>query len=161
MSCRAWFLGASVPTGAADIVVTRNNNTNELWAGASTVTAGADTEVNDVQIQQEDGALTELLITDGSPGTNSLRFAGVASGLAAAPVAGANSTLVNTFDTGNQTAAMARETTVGQGARNVGFNNASDDRAAVFFAVREVSGAAATSLAFPPRQRRLMPLLVR
>lgn len=155
MSCKAWFLGASVPTGAQSIVVTRNNNTNELWACATTVTAGADTEVYTagIVLLQGDGTLAEQSVNDGSPGTDSVRYAGIASGLAAFPPTGTSSFALHNFDTGNQTAAVVQETAAGQGSRAVGFaSGTSDDRAAVHLAIREAVVVEQT-----PRRSMIVP----
>lgn len=141
--CATFFLGSGVPTGAQTVLVNRNNTANEIWCVCITVTAaaGIDTEVHlpGIVLLQENGTLTVQSVTDGSPGSNSMRFAGGMSGLAAPPPAGTGSTLLQSFDTGNQVAAVVRETTAGQGARNVGLNSTTaDDRAVVHLAVREV-----------------------
>jgi hypothetical protein len=137
----AFYLGSGLPTGAQTVTVNRNNNTTELWAVAITITATGNTQVYEpgIVLVQEDGTLAVQSVTDGSPGTNSLRFAGAYSGLASPPAAGTGSTLLQNFDTGNFVGAVVRETTAGQGARNVGVSSGTaDDRAAVHLAVREV-----------------------
>lgn len=136
-----FYLGTSVPTtDPASIIVNRVNDTAILYAVGFTVTALTDTEVYTagIVLLQEDQALAEQSVTDGSPGTNSVRFAGVMSGLNTQPGAGANSTLLFGIDVGGNGAQVVRETTAGQGARSVGFSGASDDVAAVHFAIREV-----------------------
>jgi hypothetical protein len=139
--CTIWFLGSGIPTGAQTIVVSRTNNANVTYAVAATVTAATTTtELYEPGIvtDNEDGTLAERGVDDGSPGTNSLRFGGGMSGLASVPSAGASSTVMNGLDIGNQVAQTVRETTAGQGVRNVGMSSAtSDDRAMVYFAVRE------------------------
>ncbi len=138
-----YFLGSGVPTtDPATIIVTRDNGAEEMWAVGITVTAAGDTELYTTSIAklEGDGTLAEQSVDDGSPGTNSLRYAGGFSGLAAPPGPGANSTAVHDFDTGQQTAAVVRETTAGQGSRSVGFSAASDDRAVTHFAIRETGG---------------------
>ena len=145
--CDVFFLGSSVPTTApANVVVNRTNDAVEMWAVCITVTAAADTEVNTagIVLLQDDGTFAEQNVDDGSPGTNSVRFAGTHSGLAGVPAAGANSTVVHGFDTGSNVAQVVRETTAGQGSRPVGFSDGTtDDRAAVHLAVREAGGAPA------------------
>ena len=145
--CDAFFLGTSVPaTDPATIVVNRTNDAIEMYAVSITVTAAANTEVYTagIVLLQDDGTLAEQSVDDGSPGSNSVRFAGCHSGLAGVPAAGANSTVVHGFDTGSNVAQVVRETTAGHGARSVGFSDAtSDDRAAVHLAVREIPAAAA------------------
>ena len=141
--CTAFFLGSGIPTtDPADVVVNRNNNTDELWAVAITVNAASDTEVYlpGIVLVQGDGTYAEQSVTDNSPGSNSVRYAGTHSGINTPPPAGGSSTALHSFDTGNQTAAVVRETTAGQGARNVGFSSASsEDRAGVHLAVRETT----------------------
>jgi hypothetical protein len=142
-----FYLGASVPaTTPLPIVVNRTNDATVMYAIAFTVTAGGDTEIYTTGIVKVEGDvdLAEQSVDDGSPGTNSLRFAFATSGLGVESnlPAGANSTLLHSFDRGAMLAAGARETTAGQGARNVGFDaSASDDCAAIHFAVREIAGA--------------------
>lgn len=142
-SCRAYYLGTGIPTGAQTVVVTRTNTVDHVYAVAITLTGAGDTEVHTpgVVLLEEDGTLAEQSVTDGSPGTDSLRFAGGSFGHAAVPAAGANSTAVHSIDIGIRVAGVVRETTAGQGSRSVGFSDAtSDDRAVVHLAVREVSG---------------------
>ena len=145
-----FFLGSSIPTGARSIVINRVNNGVEMYATASTQTAGADTEVytTGIVLLQQNGAYAEQSVTDGSTGVNSVRYAaGYYGGNNVLPV-GASSTALNSIDLGSHTANMARETTAGQGARNVGFTNGtSDDRAGVHLAVREVIPPTVTTLA--------------
>ena len=148
---KAYHLGtaASIPAGTQSIAVTRTNNPNILWGVSIGVTGSGDTEVYVAGIVklEEDGTLAEQSVDDGSPGTNSLRVAGIASGLPSPPAAGASSTLAHDFDPGARTAAVVRETTVGQGSRSIGFSSGtSDDRAALHMAIREVP-----SSALPPR----------
>ena len=133
-----FFLGSGLATGNQTITVNRTNNANIMYATAATVTAATDTEVTGIILLQGDGTMAEQSVNDGSPGTNSVRYAGAFSGLNAPPTVGANSTLLQSIDVGNQTAALVRETTAGQGSRLVGFTTASDDRAAVHVAVREL-----------------------
>jgi len=130
-----------VGVGTATVVVNRNNNANELWAVCCTQLSGADTAIHEAGIVklEGDGTLAVQSVTDGSPGSDSVRYAGGHSGLAAFPPTGTGSTALHNFDTGNQTAAVVRETTAGQGSRNVGFSSGtSEDRAFVHFAVKQI-----------------------
>ena len=149
--CSAFFLPGPIASGVKAIVINRTNNADELWACAVSMDGdtGAALEVYTAGIVLLQGAAQALAVqsvTDGSPGTNSLRFAGCFSGLASPPGPGTGSTAVHNFDTGNQTAAVVRETTAGQGARNVGFTGALDDAAAVHLAIREAPGAPAVRI---------------
>lgn len=136
--CKAWFLGSSVPTGTQTVVVNRTNNSVEMYAVAITVNAGIDTEATGVVLVQEDNSLSEQSVTDGSPGSNSLRYSGVYYGRNAVPGIGANSTGLQDIDFGNQVVSTARETTAGQGSRPVGFDQVqTDDCAYTSLAIRE------------------------
>lgn len=141
--CEAWFLGSGIPTtDPANIVVNRVNDADEMIAFAATVTANGDTEVYvpGIVLLQGDGTLAEQNVDDGSPATNSVRYAAGFSGLAAFPPTGANSTGLHNFDTGNQTAAFVRRTNAGVGSLPVGFSSGtSDDRAIVHLAIRELA----------------------
>lgn len=138
--CKAWFLGTGVPSAGQTVVVNRTNNSNVMYGVAITVFSSIDTEVTGVALLQENQALAEQSIDDGSPGTNSLRFAGTNSGLATHPAAGANSTEAHFFPnpSAQRSISTVRETTGGQGSRSVGFSASTDDVAAVHLAVREI-----------------------
>jgi len=147
-----WSLNSSVPSGAKSVVVTRTNDAIEMLAYAITVTSGGGCSVAGIVLLQEDGTIAEQLVDDGSPGTNSVRFAAGYCGAATAPIAGANSTLLDSIATlgaSTRSAALVRETTAGQGSRSVGMvRGASDDRAVVHWAVKEIalSGLTITSV---------------
>ena len=148
--CKAWFLGSSIPTGAQSVVVNRNNNANPMVAHCVTVTADTNTGTGTPVLVQNDGTVAEQSVDDGSPGTNSVRYAGFYWGGSSGLTAGTNSTLLQGSSIVTGFASLVRETTAGQGARSVGFFNAlSDDRAGVHLAVKEV---VAESYLPPPRQ---------
>jgi len=75
--CTGFFLGASVPSGAQTVEVTRTNNATNMFAMAATVTAGADTDIYSagIVLLEENGTVAEQNVDDGSPGTNSVRYA--------------------------------------------------------------------------------------
>lgn len=82
--CKAWFLGSGVPSGNQTVVVNRNNNTNNIYACAITVTADADTQVIGVTTDNADlvsggAALDEKNISATSGET--LRFAALNCGI--------------------------------------------------------------------------------
>lgn len=149
-SIKAWHLGTGIPTGPQTVTVTRTNNANVVYAVAATQTASADTTTHDagVVLLQGDGTVAEQSVTDGSPGTNSWRYAAAYSGIdsIANLVAGANSTVVQNIDFGFLGCAFARENAAGQGSRSIGFAyvTTTDDRAIVHVAIKE-SGAVATT----------------
>ena len=136
-----FFLGSSVPTGNQNVVVNRTNNSTTMYATAATVTASYDTEVytSGIVLLEDNGTYGVQSVSDGSPGSNSLRFAAGYSGRNAALSAGTGSTAIQSIVVGSTTSAnLARENTAGQGSRNVGFSyNTSDDRAGVHLAIRE------------------------
>lgn len=135
--CKAYFLGASVPTGAQTVQVT--TTTGEYNAGAITVTAVGDTAATGVVLLEGDGTLAEQSVDDGSPGAPSMRYAAGFTGLNTPPSVGSNSTSLMSRDNGTDGTVICRETTAGQGARSVGFSSAStDDRAFVHLAVKEL-----------------------
>jgi len=144
-----WFLGSSVPSGMQTLTVTRTNDTDVLYGIVCTVTAGGDTEIytTGIVLLEGDDVLAEQSVDDGSPGTNSVRFAGGYTGYgnASSMATGANSTAGPDHTYGGLEAAkVVYETTAGQGSRSVGFTQAaSDDRALSHFAIRQ-AGAAAT-----------------
>jgi len=135
----AYFLGAGIPTGAQTVVVNRTSSSTTVWAVCSTQTAGADTETAGVVVVQNDGAIAQQSVDDGSTGVDSMRYSGVYYGGATPAPAGANSTLLFSNDAGAYGWTAVRETTAGQGARLVGCTQAtSDDRAITALAVREI-----------------------
>lgn len=137
---QTFFLGSNALSGNQTVEVSRNNNANVMYAVCFTVTADRDCEYAGVTTESSDGTLAEVNVDDGSPGTDSLRFAAVNSALNAVPAAGANTT-INTgwsIDFGTNVARAGRETTAGQGSRPVGFSSGtSDDKAAVYLAILE------------------------
>lgn len=148
---KTWFLGVSVPTtDPATIVVTRTNNPTVCYAMAATQTGAGNLEVHTagIVLLQDDGALTEQSVTDGSPGTNSVRYAGGNWGASAVSPAGTNSTAMQSIDFGTRVMQSVFETTAGQGSRLVGFTDAGpEDRGIVHLAVREIPVAVTR----PPR----------
>lgn len=138
---KAYFLaGTSIPTGTQTVVVNRTNNATVMYAVAVTIASWGDPEVytSGIVLRQEDFNLTEENVSDGSPGTNSMRFAACFSGLDSVMTPGANSTAVHDIDFGTSIMQVVRETNIGQGSRPVGFTAAgSDDAAAVYLAVRD------------------------
>lgn len=142
-----FFLGSSVPTtDPANVVVNRTNDATVMYAVSISVSAATDTEVYEAGavIQTTLDTLAAVSVDDGSPGTNSLRFASVNSGLSSPPSAAAGSTRIPDagIDFGARSCCTVAENTAGQGARNVGFSSGTaEDRAAVYLAVREVVAA--------------------
>lgn len=135
---RAYFLDNVSQGASTAIVVTRPNDAVVMYGAAVSLTAAGATEVpNTGVVLNDDGAISEQNVDDGSPGSDSMRVAGCYSGTADPPTAGANSTLLQSIDFTNFGFSMVRETTAGQGSRPVGGVAASDDRACVHIAIRE------------------------
>lgn len=151
--CKTWFLGSGLPTATTTVRVNRTNNANVMYALAILQTGTSPLEVHaaGIVLLQEDGTVAEQNVTDGSPGTDSLRYVAINSGEPGTLAVGANTTtlgLSGFIDFGARICQAARETTAGQGSRPVGFSSGvSDDRAAVHLAVRE----AVAAVTLPPR----------
>ena len=140
------FFLANPPTGARIITITRTNNATVMYALAHSVIASSTPEIYapGIVLLQEDGTIAEQNVDDGSPGTNSLRFAFNATGHGTAVSVGANSTAGQgiIISPAVWTFRSYYETTAGQGSRPVGGSSGtSDDRACIHFAVREVPAA--------------------
>jgi hypothetical protein len=150
---RCYYCDGVSATSPASIVVSRTNNAVQMMGMAATVVAtyatqayaagrvttggsasntGANTSSTGV------GTIAEVSVDDGSPGSNSVRYAACYTGAASPPTAGGNSTLLNNHDFTAFGWTMVRETTAGQGSRSVGMTAGSDDRAGVHIAVREI-----------------------
>lgn len=131
----------AVLDGTQEVRIDRNG-TSEMYAVCVTLTAGGPVRIHTAGItkQTTDGTLAAQSITDGSDGVgNSMRFAGINSGLAAVPTP-SSSTALQSIDFGQRVIAVVRETTAGTGSRSVGWSDASsDDRAAIYFAVKEIT----------------------
>ncbi|MFZ9326299.1 MAG: hypothetical protein ACO24H_02420 [Polynucleobacter sp.] len=132
-----FFLGSGLSSGNQTITVNRTNNATIMYASAATVLADKDVEPFGIDIRAQNQAPAVIGIDDGSPGTNSLRYAAAYYGGASPAPAGTGSTLLTSIDLGAYGCSMVRETTAGQGIRDVGFTAANDDYAAVFLAIRE------------------------
>lgn len=120
---------------------------------ASTQNTNADTSTTGT------GASGEVAVDDGSPGTDSLRYSAFYSGAATPPANGTNSTALQLLDSSALGSRFVRETTAGQGSRNVGAaTGTTDDWALVAVAIREtpaVVGAPTRDMA-----ERVMRLLL-
>lgn len=143
------FFLADPATGTQAVVVNRTNNATVMYGIAHSVIAASTVEVYSSGIVrlQESQTLAEQNVDDGSPGTNSLRFAFVASGLGSAPAAGANSTVGQGIVASSASCRSYYETVAGQGSRPVGASSGvADDVAAIHFAIREVPASGVSVL---------------
>lgn len=161
------------------MVVNRTTNSNSIYAVAITVTSDTDSAVHEpgiVLVTADGSSLSVQSVTDGSPGTNSLRFAAFNGGFSdwntdpdnfpsqnVLPGSGSiwinntstygTSGVIGIIDYGARGCGVVRESAAGQGARNVGFAAATTAfpppslaRAAVHLAVKEFTGGAATAI---------------
>lgn len=147
----AYFLD-NVTNGV--ITVSRTNNTNVTVGYAASISAAGPTYVSQVVTEGGGGTVNtnadsseagttgsgENAIDDGSPGTSSMRFAAFYTGAATPLSAGTNSTSLQTLDSTSFGSTFVRETTAGQGSRNVGSaTGTTDDWAYVGVAVSELT----------------------
>lgn len=148
---KAYFLD-NISNGT--VTVTRTNNTVVCSAFAVVASAASATLVSLVKTVGGAGTVTtngdtseggtaasgEVALDDGSPGTNSMRFAAVFTGAATPLAQGTNSTSLQTDDQTSFGSTLVRETTAGQGSRNVGVaTGTTDDYAVVAVAVSEAA----------------------
>ena len=154
---RAYFLD-NCGSGTKAVVVNRTNNTVVTYATCMTQTAASAAEVYLAGVKTKAGSATEataasstsasvssawstMALTDGSPGTNSIRYLAVHSGASSVPAASTNTTDNGTsasIDYGNYVFFTMRETTPSQGSKTLTIGTAiSDDLAAIGLAVRE------------------------
>lgn len=155
----AYFLD-NVSNGT--ITVSRTNNATVTVGYAASISASSAceayqtiTRVSSTQNTNADTSTTgtgssgEVAVDDASPGTNSMRFAAYYSGAATPPAAGTNSTNLQVLDSSAFGSRFVRETTAGQGSRNVGAaTGTTDDWALVAVAVREIP--VVSQFPFPP-----------
>lgn len=150
---KAYFLDNITQGASVAFTATRTNNTVVAGIYALCFSTAAAAEAFAVALLEGDGAYAEQSIDDGSPGTNSLRAAcGYYGGATPQPVGAATTIVGSTQDQTAFGCNCGRETTAGQGARNVGFTQVtSDDRAAVHLAVREIPVVVSNYVGLPAR----------
>lgn len=148
-TCKAYHLGAGIPTAAQLVEVARNNNATTMGAMCATATADGDTEVTGVVLLQENQILAEQNVDDGRAAGASLRYAGLYTGfsLTGSTSPGVNTTALEALGLiGSAFAKLGVETVPGFGSRPVGFTSATaDDVAEVLLAIREAAVVAAAS----------------
>lgn len=151
---RGYFLDG-VTNGT--ITVSRTNNATVCVGYAASISANSACDIAQWVTQGGGGTFnvnansseagttgsTEQPVDDGSPGTNSMRFAAAYSGAATPPAAGPNSTALQVLDSTAFGSRFVRETNAGQGSRSVGFaTGTTDDWAFMAVAVREIPAKA-------------------
>lgn len=142
-AAHAFFLGASIPTGAQSVVVTQTGGSVGMCAYAITLTAATDTEVVD-----SDGTISSTSIADPSV---TLSLASRTSFAALAFSSGHDAvtsitqltgwTNRNEVDLGATVTACYTYDTIGTTDVTAGWTQTADDAAAMCVAVSEVSGA--------------------
>ena len=143
-----FFAGSGLSSGNQTVTVTRTNNGAIMYASAATVTAGADVNVAGFEIREENQSFSEVDVDDGSSGIDGLRYAAAYYGGSTPAQAGPSSSSLTEIDLGAYGNSMVVETTAGQGSRPVGFRQTdSDDFAAVFVAIGEVTDVGSNLLA--------------
>ena len=162
-SVKAYFLD-NVASGTQAVVVNRTNNATIMYAVCYTVTAAGPCEVYAAGVKTRAGSAAEqtaasssstgvstsfttMSLTDGSPGTNSVRFVGLYSGASSVGAAATGCTLGPYIDFGAYVIATYYQTTASQGTYSVGTGVAiSDDLAVIGLAVREAPNARSASI---------------
>lgn len=158
---QAWFLD-NCGTGTKAVVVNRTSNAVVTYAVCMTQTAASACEVYTAGVKTRSGSGAEqtaasssntgtatswasMSVTDGSPGTNSVRYLAVHNGSSSVSAASTNTTSLGTnasIDFGLYTFATYRDTTPSQGAVTLTIATAiSDDLAVIGLAVRETPSA--------------------
>jgi hypothetical protein len=139
----AWYLGAGIPGGTQNLVVTLNT-AEYLSPIIISVAAAADTEVVAFGIRENNQANPQIALDSGA--RSALRYCGIASGLAAvgnlSPVAGM--TAVGSRDHGSIVERYDRRTSAETGSQTIGYTASSDDVAMVALALAEVEAGGDT-----------------
>ena len=152
---RAYFLD-NVTNGT--ITVSRTNNATVCVGYAASASAGGATRISQTITRVSStqntnantsttgtGASGEVSVDDGTPGSNSMRFAAAYTGAASPVGAGTSSSLLQSLDSTAFGSSFVRETNAGQGSRSVGFaTGTTDDWALVAVAVSEITNPAGT-----------------
>jgi hypothetical protein len=155
---QAWFLD-NCGSGTKAVVVNRTSNTVVTYAVCITQTASSACEVYAAGVKTRSGSGSEqtaasssntgvssswstMALTDGSPGTNSVRYLAIHSGASSVSAASTNTTSLGTsasIDFGNYVFFTMRDTTPSQGSVTLTIASAiSDDLAVIGLAVREM-----------------------
>lgn len=145
----AWFT-PNPPAGAQTASVTFfTPRVSTAYGVAITVTSSLPTEMASPIVKSYSQSLAELSVSDYNSGTDSVRFAAIASDLAGIvtnPTSpgvnnlsnGPSSTWLHSIDLGSQVMGVVRETTAGQGPRNVGFSATTTEyQTSIGVAIRE------------------------
>lgn len=151
-----WHYTSMYSNGLAkEIVVTQNSSSTSLDLSAAvavSVSAESNPFIDNIILDQGNQVLNERNINDKNPGSASLRFGAINSGLSYEEL-GFKNTITNSLTTGSNSSylnvlsgwdgissnfqfALVKETNNGQGNRSVGFQSiTSDDTAAVYLAI--------------------------
>jgi hypothetical protein len=161
-SAYAYFLGASVPTGAQSVSVAFTGSNNHMGCSA-TVTAADDTSVHTSDVLSSTSLANPsiTLTTTVTTITYGALYSGTAAPANTAP--DANHTDIQETDLGAETAScIRRSATVAAGSPAVGWTSGADDVAAVALAVREgVAGPVQYTKGFAVITSTATPTLVK
>lgn len=147
LSAYAYFLGASVPTGAQTVSVTFTGSLAHMGASV-TVTAADDTSVDASGQQSSDSVANPSITLTTSVTTITYGALGSGAGSPTGMAPDANHTDIQEVDLGAQSGStIRRSATVAAGSPAVGWTVIADDVAAVAIAVRE--GVPAASVVGP------------
>jgi hypothetical protein len=139
----AWFLGASIPSGTQNVVITLNT-AEYLSPMLISMSAAADTEVVDFGILENNQANPQIALDSGA--TDAIRYCMIGSGLASVtnltPVSGM--TAVGSRDHGSIVERIDRRTSIESGSQTIGYTASSDDVAMVAVAISEAGGTPVT-----------------
>lgn len=145
---RAWHLGASVPTGAQTVEVTVATGTTQKRAASMTVTAAADTAVEDTSTLSSDSQADPSVDLSTGAGVETFIAAGLHSGhdSAASLAPGADYTQVGESDYGAQLASIIRRTAIATGGTiAVSWTQTAEDATLLAVAIKEAAGGDATA----------------
>ncbi len=141
----AFFLGSSIPTGDQTISVSVNGTGSSKAGIAISVTAAANTEINDVDATINSDAQADPSVTLQLNGISSFCCIGFHSGqnapTAITPLT--NWTTIAEVDFGSQTSGFYRYNTIGTADVTAGWTQTSEDAAAIAIAIDEVGSAPA------------------
>lgn len=143
---RAYFAGASIPSGTQTVTITwGSNETADQQFTMITLNGAADLEVVDNDHVGEDTANPSLVMN--VSGREALAFVCIHSGLAAVGSLAllTGMTALHDHDWGNQVARSDRQTTASTSDFTIGYTSASDDVAMKALSIAEVSTGDATA----------------
>lgn len=145
MNVAAFFLGASIPTGAQTVAI--SGTLTEVFRGvAISLTADDDTEIVDTDTSINSDSLASPRATLSLSGRTSFAamvFASGVNSLTSAPILTGWSGL-DGFDSGSQIAAAAKYDTIDSTDVTIGWDQVAEDAVAIGVAIAQVEAAGGT-----------------